>query len=421
MSRHHRWYEDGEDVEDGDESDNQMDENDSHRDEDTPVDEMDYWLQRCSICFDSQLDLCLEYCRDQFCIDCFERYVTEVVTSSWGLSITKIKCPVCRDCIPYGEWSKYVPQHVIDTYNKFNQPYRSFSRFCPDCQDEVKACEYNRNSGFTRESRIILIQETIKNLILSYDPDVMLDHSSPMRRLLSTFDDVYRSYGGHNLQELHKHTVKTLFTWADQREYEVKALAELHSSRFGRIDIKRKFSRIDVHRQAASISKQLVALEVRPEGWKRLQFSHIKSFPFSTCNNCQLEMCLQCGEAAHPDISCTTNMEQKMLNNTVSTEVIETLQWKLKNSRPCPSCSIMINRDEGCNKVDCSLCGHTFCWSCRSSWSEKCGFYQCGDQNTSTNLVTASIEAEKVSEIKTELGVPNVFLIQTRLSTTVQA
>src|ERR1700731_2485303 len=106
-------------------------------------------------------------------------------------------------------------------------------------------------------SRIILIQETIKNLILSYDPDVMLDHSSPMRRLLSTFDDVYRSYGGHNLQELHKHTVKTLFTWADQREYEVKALAELHSSRFGRIDIKRKFSRIDVHRQAASISKQL--------------------------------------------------------------------------------------------------------------------------------------------------------------------
>lgn len=131
-------------------------------------------------------------------------------------------------------------------------------------------------------SRIILIQETIKNLILSYDPDVMLDDSSPMRRLLSTFDDVYLSYGGHNLQELHKHTVKTLFTWADQREYEVKALAGLQSNRFGRIDIKRKFSRIDVHRQAASISKQLVALEVRPEGWKRLQFSHIKSFPFST-------------------------------------------------------------------------------------------------------------------------------------------
>jgi hypothetical protein len=131
-------------------------------------------------------------------------------------------------------------------------------------------------------SRIILIQETIKNLILSYDPDVMFDENSPMKRLLTTFDDVYRSYGGHNLQELHRHTVKTLFAWADQREYEVKVLAELQVGRLGRASIKRKFSKVDVHRQAASISKQLVALEVRPEGWKRLQFSHIKNFPFTT-------------------------------------------------------------------------------------------------------------------------------------------
>jgi hypothetical protein len=79
MSRHHRWYEEGEEVEDGDDSDNQMEETDSHRDEDASVDEMDYWLQRCSICFDSQLDLCLDYCRDQFCIDCFERLVSMIL------------------------------------------------------------------------------------------------------------------------------------------------------------------------------------------------------------------------------------------------------------------------------------------------------------------------------------------------------
>lgn len=421
MSRHHRWYEEGENVEDDEDSDDQMEDDDSHRDDDTPIDEMDYWLQRCSICFDSQLDLCLDYCRDQFCIDCFERYVAEVVSTSWGLSITKIKCPVCRDCIPFSEWSKYVPQHIVDTYQKFNQPYRSFSRFCPDCQEEVKACEYNRDLSLTRESRIILIQETIKNLILSYDPDVMFDETAPIKRLLTTFDDVYRSYGGHNLQELHRHTVKTLFAWADQREYEVKVLAELQVGRLGRASIKRKFSKVDVHRQAASISKQLVALEVRPEGWKRLQFSHIKNFPFSTCSNCQLEICLQCGEYSHPDIHCIQNMEHKVSSNADPADTIETLQWKLKNSQPCPSCSIMINRDEGCNKVDCSLCGHAFCWSCRSSWSEKCGFYQCIDQTNSASVIMATAEAEKVSDIKAELGVPNVFLIQTRMSTSLQA
>jgi hypothetical protein len=35
--------------------------------------EMEYYLQRCSICFDSRLDFCLEMCRDQFCRDCFQK------------------------------------------------------------------------------------------------------------------------------------------------------------------------------------------------------------------------------------------------------------------------------------------------------------------------------------------------------------
>lgn len=39
----------------------------------THREDMDYWLQRCSICFDAPLDLCLEYCRDQYCLDCFRR------------------------------------------------------------------------------------------------------------------------------------------------------------------------------------------------------------------------------------------------------------------------------------------------------------------------------------------------------------
>jgi uncharacterized ferredoxin-like protein len=51
-------------------------------------------------------------------------------------------------------------------------------------------------------------------------------------------------------------------------------------------------------------------------------------------------------------------------------DFVQTLKWKIENSRNCPSCCIMINRDEGCNKVDCTLCGFSFCWECKSSWSE---------------------------------------------------
>lgn len=44
-------------------------------DDDDDNDEMQQWLERCSICFESKLDLCLDYCRDQFCLDCFQKYV----------------------------------------------------------------------------------------------------------------------------------------------------------------------------------------------------------------------------------------------------------------------------------------------------------------------------------------------------------
>lgn len=76
---------------------------------------------------------------------CNKRYVSEVVNSSWGLSVTKIRCPVCRVFIPQSEWTKFVPKSVVDLYNKFNRPYRSFSRCCPHCETEVTPCDFSNS------------------------------------------------------------------------------------------------------------------------------------------------------------------------------------------------------------------------------------------------------------------------------------
>lgn len=43
--------------------------------EDDDDDDMQQWLERCSICFESKLDLCLDFCKDQFCLQCFQKYV----------------------------------------------------------------------------------------------------------------------------------------------------------------------------------------------------------------------------------------------------------------------------------------------------------------------------------------------------------
>lgn len=70
-------------------------------------------------------------------------------------------------------------------------------------------------------------------------------------------------------------------------------------------------------------------------------------------------------------------MKRLIMQNDKQTEWIENLKWKADHSRRCPSCSIFIHRDEGCNKVDCSLCGHTFCWECSGAWFEGCSYFVC--------------------------------------------
>jgi hypothetical protein len=140
------------------------------------------------------------------------------------------------------------------------------------------------------------------------------------------------------------------------------------------------------------ISTKILQLEMRPDTWRKLQFDHISFFStinwynrkhmhklwivalnlffFSISPTCAQAFCLQCGESSHQNVSCEENMHHLISQYEMNDDIAQTLKWKIENSQTCPSCCIMINRDEGCNKVDCTLCGFSFCWECKSSWSE---------------------------------------------------
>lgn len=102
-----------------------------------------------------------------------DRYVEEVVQGSWGLDVTRIKCPgrmqwpytlfncgwishyviylVCLDPIRQSEWSRYVSASLVERYEQFNQPFRPFSRHCPSCRSPVIPCQSPRTKGITRQ------------------------------------------------------------------------------------------------------------------------------------------------------------------------------------------------------------------------------------------------------------------------------
>ncbi|RUP49080.1 hypothetical protein BC936DRAFT_143322 [Jimgerdemannia flammicorona] len=472
--------------------------------------DIEYWLQRCSICFDAQLDLCLDYCRDQFCRECFRRYITEVVNSSWGLSVTEIHCPVCQDVISQSEWARYVPSSVVERYNAYNQPYRSFTRHCEGCDGEVVACKAAKMYGKERErwvcfdilfaGRIDLfvlfslriempnmagqkteqvalrqyrylverwrevpiaaaiprgmkqifgnraicgpiphylqshfkeIYESVKEISFRLqadaDPQIPPSTIKSLDSSLRRFDSDYRAHltsGGSSVSEMYKCLIPSLVEQLgeDEAESEENDRAKRHRME----PVQRRRRRYEFVAMVSDVSAKLVALEGRPEQWKELQFLHVKNFPMANCTACAHELCLQCGVGTHhAGLTCVEYMQRRIDASREPPEVLENVKWKLRNSKSCPNCCVLINRDDGCNKVDCLHCGHRFCWMCRSAWSEKCGFYQCrasgdslfDDVEIATMIAGDDLDpkAKGVGD-RPEIGVPNVLMIQARFN-----
>jgi hypothetical protein len=233
---------------------------------------------------------------------------------------------------------------------------------------------------------------------------------------------------------------------------------------------------------ANKISSLLISLETDTDAWRELQFLHLHNFSKYLCTNCSQRFCFQCNEpewhsghtciewmaecvrrheagssieaanegsteeeldvaatAAPTDMgavdssSSSLNSEGEISGpSNTALDLIATYKWKLNNSKNCPRCWTIINREEGCNKVDCLMCGNRFCWVCLSPWSEKCGFYRChtepltplspGTDASKESQMQQQNQQEQITDTqsitddnsKPELGVPDVSAIHSR-------
>uniref|UniRef100_UPI00398F8C30 ankyrin repeat and IBR domain-containing protein 1 isoform X3 n=1 Tax=Pristiophorus japonicus TaxID=55135 RepID=UPI00398F8C30 len=114
------------------------------------------------------------------------------------------------------------------------------------------------------------------------------------------------------------------------------------------------------------------------------------SAPAVDCGKGHL-FCWECLGEAHEPCDCQTwkNWLQKITEmkpeelagvNEAFEDAANCL-WLLSNSKPCANCKSPIQKNEGCNHMQCAKCKYDFCWICLEEWkkhsSSTGGYYRC--------------------------------------------
>ncbi|KAJ1982200.1 hypothetical protein H4R34_001796 [Dimargaris verticillata] len=338
-------------------------------------------LHKCSICFDAPLDICLYRCGDQFCRACFERYVDTKVRDSWGIHITRIKCPVCSIDLSVTEWSRYVHPDVLARYRQYNRPFRAIMRQCGQCQAEVPAAVVPATKVLSKADLQSFVQTNLARM------DALLANTRPQSEAITRLSEaLYTTSSAYTGCFWPRHSVtditSTTLALLDQMATETRVANHQNPCHNFMETIRAIHALVRGHMQVTTGA----------ESWRELQFRAIAQFPETYCTQCNAQLCLQCGESSHHlGQTCLEYLAvvaahaqavaDKKANHAAT--AVKDAQWMLTNGKRCPRCCILITRDEGCHQVHCLYCDHTFCWICLRPWSRDCGYFVCQKERVS--------------------------------------
>uniref|UniRef100_A0AC34GYB6 RBR-type E3 ubiquitin transferase n=1 Tax=Panagrolaimus sp. ES5 TaxID=591445 RepID=A0AC34GYB6_9BILA len=102
-----------------------------------------------------------------------------------------------------------------------------------------------------------------------------------------------------------------------------------------------------------------------------------------TCDFCKISFCVQCGFDYHAPSSCEIMSKWRKKGG----DDCETFKAYTKE---CPKCSASIEKNGGCNHMQCSSCRYHFCWMCLKDWkshgSDYCSRYTESDAHDAKHM-----------------------------------
>ena len=67
----------------------------------------------------------------------------------------------------------------------------------------------------------------------------------------------------------------------------------------------------------------------------------------------------------------------------------------------CPKCNICIEKNGGCNHMQCYHCKHDFCWMCLGDWkTHGSEYYECSRYKENPNIAHESVHAQAREALK---------------------
>lgn len=115
------------------------------------------------------------------------------------------------------------------------------------------------------------------------------------------------------------------------------------------------------------------------------------------CKSCNTSFCFKCGADYHAPTDC--KVIKKWL--TKCADDSETANYISAHTKDCPKCHICIEKNGGCNHMQCFTCKHEFCWMCLGDWKNHGSeYYECSRYKENPNIEHESVHEQAREALK---------------------